>query len=62
MNFRVDMSDLPASSPSAATASISPHRSNAGRPEPLYVVPLSDCVVLASSEEALAVLGRGEMH
>jgi hypothetical protein len=62
MSTRSDLSDLPASSPFRRNRIDISCRSNTGRPEQLYVVPVGEGVVLASSEEALAVLGRGEMH
>jgi hypothetical protein len=62
MSSYSDPPDLPASSPfRRRSIAIAGHR-NTTHPEPLYVVPLGELVILASSEEALAVTSRGEMH
>jgi hypothetical protein len=54
--------DLPASSPFRRNSIAISCHSNTGHPEPLYVVPLQGAVVLASSEEVLAVLWSGNVQ
>jgi hypothetical protein len=53
--------DLPASSPFRRNSITISCHSNTSHPEPLYVVPLDEQIILASSEEALAVLGNGDV-
>ena len=53
--------DLPASSPFRRNGIDISRHSNTGHPEPLYVVPLGDCVVLASSDDAVAVVRNSDV-